>query len=104
MARLAWWIGLIFRFVVPIIFRAIFFTLHLALTAFLAVVSGIPAATTRIANHWLLQFVLAGGDGEFDTPLYYVLKVVAFLTILAGWVVLSYITTWLISMIFQRVF
>jgi hypothetical protein len=93
------WVSLFLRYVVPIIFRTIVFTLQLAGTAFLAVASGVPQATKRIANHWLQRAVIAGVDAEFDTPLYYILVVVAFLTILAGWIIMSYATVWIVNLI-----
>lgn len=61
---------------------------------------GVPQATDSMANEWVREAVRLGAPVIWHRKLYYILRVIAFLTILAGWVVLSFITVWIVRIIF----
>lgn len=62
---------------------------------------GVPAMVTRIANEWLDRAVSAGFPTQWDRRLYFTFYVLAFGMIVCGWVTLSYITVWLVNLIFR---
>jgi hypothetical protein len=97
---IVWWFFIILRFVIPLIFRLILFSLKLALMAFVSIWSGIPQATRRIADEWVIRAAIRKVPSEMETPLYYIFRGLAFLSIVAGWVVLSFLTVWAVNLVF----
>jgi hypothetical protein len=89
------------RIIVPWILRAAWFTLRLAATALVSLWVGVPNATRRIADAWLGRATLAGFPTEYDTYLYHAVCFVAFLTIVLGWIVLAFLTVFLIRLLFH---
>lgn len=90
----------IFRFFVPWVWRAFVFTISLMATWVVSFWGGVPRAVGRISDDWLDRAIHAGFPTIWDRNLYQVLWVLAFATIVIGWVVLSYITVF----VFQRIF
>ncbi|MBE0649911.1 MAG: hypothetical protein IH595_03620 [Bacteroidales bacterium] len=69
-------------------------------TAIASLWVGVPQATNRIANEWIERAVAAGFPTIWDEKLYYTIRIVAFLTIVVGWVLLSFVTVWIVKWIF----
>jgi hypothetical protein len=88
------------RFVAPWIFRSIWFTLMLISLSVVSLWVGVPTAMRRIANQWVDRAVAAGFPTAYDYILYYMVAVVAFFTIVAGWIATAFVTVWLVRMIF----
>ncbi|MCI0563787.1 MAG: hypothetical protein MN733_35380 [Nitrososphaera sp.] len=87
-------------FITPGVVRAIGFTLDLMLVALGAVWSGIPRATDVIANKTLDKAVLSGVPTIYDRTVYTIARIVAVLTIVAGWILLAHLTVWMTNFIF----
>jgi hypothetical protein len=83
----------------PWVWKAFVFTLQLVILTVAAVWSGIPLSARKIANDWSNEAFFAGFPTQWDRQLYYVLLVLAYITILAGWVVLSFTTVWIVNLI-----
>ncbi len=88
-------------FAVPWVVKIVLFmarTVWLAVAAFWV---GVPRGVERIATDWMGRVVAAGFTTEFDTPLYYLFKVIAYVMILAGWVLFAYLTVWITWKLFS---
>jgi len=88
------------RLATPWIVRVFLVTVMSCLTALAGFWIGVPAAVDKIANEWLDRAVLAGFPTQWDRYLYWVLRVLAFLTIVFGWIVLSFITVFIVKRLF----
>ncbi|HWQ04618.1 MAG TPA: hypothetical protein VN452_04610 [Longilinea sp.] len=89
------------RFITPWLLRILWATLNVVGTAIASLWVGVPTATRRIAERWVEIAVTAGFPTEFDQPLYFMGRFVAFLTIVAGWIATAYITVFLLRWIFH---
>ena len=87
------------RFTVPWIVRAFGFTLKLIATTVVALWIRVPTMVRKIADDCLDTAVDAGFPTRYDRYLYYAVCVTALLTIIAGWIVLAYLTVWFIGVI-----
>ena len=87
------------RVVLPWIGRVILFMASFILMSVFAFWTGVPQTTERIANEWLDRAVAAGFPTVWDRRMYFTFRVVAFAMIVLGWVILSYITVWLVHLI-----
>lgn len=94
MVRIIKAIAIAVKFALPWILRAFFFTLWLMAGSVARLRVGVPNAVRLIADEWLDKAVKAGYPTRYDKHLYYVLCTIAFLTMLAGWIIASYITVW----------
>jgi hypothetical protein len=65
-----------------------------------AIVRGIPGAVEEMANDWIENASMEGFPNEFDTYLFYAAEAVAVIVIFIGWVLLSYVTVFVIRWIF----
>jgi len=88
------------QMIIPWVLRSIGFTLKLMLTAISSLWVGVPQATHRIADEWIDRAVAAGFPTIWDRKLYYTIRIVAFITIVVGWVLLSFVTVWIVKLIF----
>ena len=84
----------------PWIAGALLFTLQLMATAVISLWVGVPTAVRRIADDWLDRAFFAGFPGDMMPQLYYVICTLAFLTILAGWILAAYLTVFFTRLIF----
>lgn len=87
------------RFVTPWLLRILWGTLVLVGTAIASVWVGVPTATHRIADRWVNRAVSSGFPTEFDRTLYFLGRFIAFITIVAGWIIASILTVWLVKWI-----
>lgn len=91
---------LFIRLALPWIIRAAWSGLMMVSASVISVFVGLPTYTQRIADHWLRQAVDAGFPSMFDTSLFQVLRVVAYLMIFFGWIMLASITVMVLRIIF----
>lgn len=98
--RISEYVTRVIRFFVPWVARAFLFILGIIATGVITFWSGVPSRVDRIANEWLDRAVLAGFPTEWDRPLYYTLWVLGLIMVIAGWVILSFITVWIFHLIF----
>jgi len=90
----------IIRFFTPWVTGAFTFTLGLIATSVITFWGGVPRRVDQLANLWVDRAYLAGFPGEWTRQLYYVLYCLAFSMIVLGWIILSFITVWLVRVIF----
>ena len=90
----------VIRFFTPWIARTFVFILSLIATTVIAFWSGVPKTVDRIANDWLDRAVIAGFPTQWDRQLYHTLWVLGLIMVIAGWIILSFITIWLVRIIF----
>lgn len=88
------------RFFLPWVGRIVLFMVSFILTSVFSFWSGVPTVVERIANEWLDRAVAAGFPTQWDRRLFFTFKYLAFSMILLGWVILSYITVWIVNLIF----
>lgn len=84
----------------PWIAGAVLFTIQLMSTAVISLWVGVPTAVRRIADEWLDRADAANFPGDMLPRLYYVICTLAFLTILAGWILVAYLTVFFTRLIF----
>ena len=88
------WVVKFILFAAPWVLKITIFmtqTICLAVAAFWL---GVPNGVERIVTDWMGRVVAAGFTTEYDTPLYYLFKVIAYAMILVGWVLFAYLTVW----------
>ena len=88
------------RFVTPWVIRSVWFTITLISLSVVSLWVGVPTAVRRIANQWVDNAVAAGFPTAYDYILYHIIEVVAFFTIVLGWIVTAFVTVYLVRMIF----
>lgn|GEM_PF-6913285 len=88
------------RFFLPWIGRIIMFMAGFILTSVISFWGGVPAIIERIANEWLDRAVAAGFPTQWDRHLFFTFRFLAFTMILLGWITLSFITVWLVNLLF----
>jgi hypothetical protein len=92
-----WWV---IWFVTPWLWRLVLAILMWLGTAFAAFWGNVPNATASIATDWRDRAVVAGFPTEWDSRLFFLFWVIAFGMIVIGWIVLSYITVFVVQWIF----
>lgn len=95
--QLAWFTV---RLATPWIVRVFTYTVWLILITVASFWVGIPNAVKEIADNWLDRAVHTGWPTQWDRQLYEILWGIAFLTIVAGWVVLAFTTVFIVRLIF----
>jgi len=100
MARVIRWILIGTWVISPWVFRAIWFTIRMIAIAVVSVWSGVGPTSRTIAEDWLERAV-ANEDfpTEYDRHLYIILRIAAFITLLIGWIALSFLTVGIIHWI-----
>jgi len=91
----------ILRFVAPWVFRAVWTSMKLVATSVISIPIGLPTATERIADHWMRQAAFAGFPTLYDTYLFNVLRVVAYIVIVTGWIMLAITTMVVLRLMFD---
>ncbi len=89
------------RFFLPWVGKIIMFMVSFILTSVISFWSGVPTMVERIANEWLDRAVASGFPTQWDRRLYYTFYWLAFLMVVVGWVILSFITVWAVNLIFR---
>ena len=88
------------RMILPIIGRVLFFAGRLIAVAVISLWIGVPTALNNIADEWLDRAVIAGFPTIWDRQLYYVFWALGLVTVVIGWVLLSFITVGIVHLIF----
>ncbi len=88
------------QIVVPWVLRPIRFVIILMGIAVSSLWVGVPQATHRIADELITRAVAAGFPTIWSDELYYAIRIVAFITIVVGWVILSFVAVWIVKWIF----
>lgn len=83
--------------IVPWVIRAILHTISLLLTGGAGFWTGVPGVTRTIADEWTKRACEIGFPSQYDSALYRILQVAAFATFLVGWILLSYVTVWIVN-------
>jgi hypothetical protein len=89
------------RVVTPWVLRAFWATVFLMAASIASLWVGVPNSVRRVASHWTER---ASSNPFFitiyDDYLYKAICVVAFLTIVTGWICLAYVTVFVLGIIF----
>ncbi len=101
MARL---IGYFIRFVVgiaPWVYRLVEAIVVIMVAALQGILQGVIPQCRKIANEWTRKAIVEGGIPiSWKKYIYPVMFFFALLTMAVGWVIVSYITVWIVSVIF----
>jgi len=89
------------RALLPWVLRVLGWAASAALAALATLWVGIPTATRRATNHWMRQAQQAGIPIQYQDPLYYVVMVAVGVALVLGWVMLAFVTVWLVGLIFH---
>jgi len=100
MVRLIQLIISVVRLATPWIIRAIVVAVELILTTLVSIWVGIPNAVEQIALDWQGRAIDAGFPRIWDRRLYLVLWWAAFLTVILGWILLSFMTVFIVNLLF----
>ena len=87
------------RLLTPWMLRFIWWGIVFAVMALRAILSGILPTVRRIAEIWTDRAIRSGLFTIYDRIIYTIACVVAFGCIIVGWVILSFITTWVVGVI-----
>ena len=85
---------------IPWLLKALIFTLLLVATSVGSLWLGVPKTVNKIADEWLTRAIKAGLPPSWERFIYSVSFVLAFLTVLAGWVVLAFTTAFIVRSLF----
>lgn len=78
-------------------FRTALMWLLVSMSAFWV---GVPQATDQMADEGMRRATEAGVPTIWSRELYFAIRVVAFLAILVGWIILSFVTVWIVKWLF----
>ncbi len=97
----ALWISMrISVMVLPALWHVIWGALAFVGSTLLLFWSGTPQKVRAIATEWQKKAHDAGVPGTWDPTVYWVLYIAAFVTMIFGWIVCSYLTVWLVRLVF----
>jgi hypothetical protein len=88
-----------FRIAWPGVRGVIAATLWMVMLTVASIWSGIPPAVRTISEEWLQRAIRAGWPTIWEDELRSVLQALVILTMLFGWIVLSYITVFIVQMV-----
>ena len=89
----------IFKWFIPWLLRVVWFTLRFMGSYITAVGRGVPGVVGKITDRTLDLAVEAGFPTQLDRPFFFAAYAAAFLTILAGWILTSFLTVMLVRWI-----
>ena len=90
-----------FIFITPYIFRVLYYVLMVMLTSLVTILSGLPDRINEIAKHWQKEAVVRYKfPPQFERQLLFVNQLVATFTFVLGWVLLAYMTVYVVGLIF----
>jgi hypothetical protein len=88
------------RQLIPFLWSAVIASGKIMLLGVLAIWTGIPRSIEAIANEWLDRAMNAGLPSNIDNQLYWIFWLLALITVVVSWVILSFITVGLVYLIF----
>lgn len=74
-------------------------TLWAVILTLVSIGSGIPPAVRNISEEWLQRAIRAGFPTIWESQLRFILRTLVILTMLFGWIVLSFTTTFIVEAI-----
>ena len=88
-------------FILPYIFRVLYYVLMLMLTSAVTILKGLPDKINQVAKHWQMEAVVRYKfPTQYERYLLYVNQIVATFTFVLGWVLIAYLTIWVLGLIF----
>jgi hypothetical protein len=90
----------VLRIALPFVIGLLRFALGLMGIAIASLWTGVPNATQQIADDWLARAIFGGLPVQWSEHLYPAFRVMAFLIILAGLVLLAQVTVFLVRLVF----
>ena len=100
MVRIVQYIIRLIAFILPWLFKIIWAAIMFMATTIAALWSGIPGSVEAIADEWLKDYSVAGYPSRYDVYLHIAADALALIVIFIGWVLLSYLTVFIIWWIF----
>jgi len=94
-------VGLAIRKAIPWVLRAIGWSLSAALAALGVIFISIPQGVSRLTDRWVREAMFNGFPADYYPFLRAGIMVGAFLTILAGWIILAFITVFIVQAALQ---
>ena len=88
------------RLAIPWIIRTLDYLIRMVVTAVSALWLGIPFTTNRLADIWTKRLVQAGISNQYEEKMYSFFVGLATAIVIAGWIILAFITVGLVGMIF----
>ena len=88
------------QMIIPVITGFVGFILALMWTAAMSIWVGVPQATDRIAAEWERRILARGYSPIWNQGAYNMIRAIAFLTIVAGWILLAYATVFIVKVVF----
>lgn len=96
-------IRLFLRWSLPYVWQVIGFGLGLVVSAFFTFWSGVPYNVDLMAREWRDRALMTNIPNQWDKELLFLLKIVGWVSVIVGWVILSYITVFLVQrLIFKQ--
>jgi hypothetical protein len=93
----------VIRFLVPWAFRGAGWVFGCFVLSLTSVFTGFPVAAPRIADAWVDRAVAARFPTRYVRTLYRIMFVVAWIDLIVAWVVASYVTVWLMRVVWRVV-
>jgi hypothetical protein len=84
----------------PWVLRLIWASLASTFFAMVAFWKDVPATANRLADYWLQKAIIAGWSTLHTSELRSVLLSCAYLSIIFGWVIMSFMTVYIVNVIF----
>jgi hypothetical protein len=90
----------LFQLVIPWMLRPFQWIFMLMMTSLSVIWVGVPQATNRMADDWAGRLVAVRFVNVVDRSLYNIIKAIAVVMIVLGWILLSFFTVWIVKWIF----
>ena len=90
----------ILRILLPILLRLTVQVLILEITCLVALLRGVPETVDIIAEDWQRRTHLEGMDSRLDLVIYQLYRVLAYVVLCIGWVLMAAITVAVVNLIF----
>lgn len=92
------------RHAIPWVLRVAWFTLMFLMTSVVSIFIGLPEATDRIATTWFDEAMKTDFPmTRFGEELYILFRVVAYIVLILGWIILAAVTVFVLSIIFAPI-
>lgn len=89
------------RRILPLLFGVMLFVFKLMVTAAVSLIIGVPEATDKIAREQEIKAVESGRLPSAHAKKFYnLVRVIAVLVVIAGWICLSFTTVYIITIVF----
>lgn len=87
--------------IAPYVFKVLYYVLMLMLTSLVTILRNLPDNINEVAKHWQMEAVVRYDfPQQYERQLQFVNQMVATFTFVAGWVLLAFLTVWIVGLIF----